>query len=37
MNDKDNVYRMLQEHLDDETIGFPSTESGSDIRVLKTH
>ena len=30
-----DVYRKLQEHLDKMPIGFPSTKSGSDIRVLK--
>jgi Na+-translocating ferredoxin:NAD+ oxidoreductase subunit B len=35
MNEKD-VYRALQMHLDEETICFPATKSGSDIRVLKT-
>jgi Na+-translocating ferredoxin:NAD+ oxidoreductase subunit B len=36
MEEKDDVYRSLQLHLDKETIGFPATKSGSDIRVLKT-
>jgi len=30
-----NVYRKLQEHLDQMPIGFPRAESGSDIRFLK--
>ncbi|MHA1669469.1 MAG: 4Fe-4S binding protein [Promethearchaeota archaeon] len=30
-----DVYRKLQDHLDKMPIGFPSTKSGSDIRVLK--
>ena len=29
------VYRKLQEHLDKMPIGFPTTKSGSDIRILK--
>ncbi|MHA1937874.1 MAG: hypothetical protein ACW97O_06650, partial [Candidatus Thorarchaeota archaeon] len=29
------VYRALQEHMDKTPFGFPSTESGSDIRLLK--
>ena len=35
MNTEDKLYRDLQIHLDNQTIGFPATESGSDIRVLK--
>ena len=35
MSTEDKLYRDLQIHLDDQTIGFPSTESGSDIRLLK--
>ena len=31
----EKLYRDLQEHLDNQTIGFPKTESGSDIRLLK--
>lgn len=31
----DNVYRKLQEHLHEETVGFPATETGSDIRLLE--
>ncbi|TFG30774.1 MAG: 4Fe-4S dicluster domain-containing protein [Promethearchaeota archaeon] len=30
-----DVYRELQEHLDKFVVGFPATESGADIRVLK--
>jgi len=30
-----DVYRKLQEHLDKMPIGFPTTKSGSDIRILK--
>jgi len=36
MEVKDDVYRALQLHLDDQTIGFPAAKSGSDIGLLKT-
>jgi len=32
---KENVFRRLQEHLDDFSIGFPATESGIEIEMLK--
>lgn len=35
MNAENKLYRDLQKHLDEQTIGFPKTESGSDIRLLK--
>jgi Na+-translocating ferredoxin:NAD+ oxidoreductase RNF subunit RnfB len=35
MNSEDRIYRDLQKHLDELPIGFPSTESGVEIRVLK--
>lgn len=35
MSVDDKLYRDLQIHLDEQTIGFPATESGSDIRLLK--
>jgi len=35
MNTKSQVYRDLQEHLDRLPIGYPSTESGVEIRILK--
>jgi Pyruvate/2-oxoacid:ferredoxin oxidoreductase delta subunit len=35
MNETDDVYRALQEHLDKETLGFPATKSSADIRLLK--
>jgi electron transport complex protein RnfB len=35
MEKNDTVYRDLQKHLDSMPIGFPSTEDGSDIKVLK--
>ncbi|MFX1477116.1 MAG: 4Fe-4S binding protein [Promethearchaeota archaeon] len=34
MGEADKIYRDLQIHLDEQTIGFPATESGSDIRLL---
>ena len=30
-----NIYRELQKHLDKMPIGFPATESGIELRVLK--
>lgn len=35
MTSVDEIYRNLQEYLDKKTLGFPATESGSDIRLLK--
>ena len=35
MASEDQVYRELQEHLDRETMGFPATQTGSDIKLLK--
>jgi electron transport complex protein RnfB len=35
MPSEDKVYRELQEHLDKQAIGFPATESGVEIRLLK--
>ena len=32
---EDEVYRKLQQHLDKMPIGFPATESGVEIRILK--
>jgi Na+-translocating ferredoxin:NAD+ oxidoreductase subunit B len=32
---EDKIYRTLQQHLDKQAIGFPSTISGADIRFLK--
>jgi Na+-translocating ferredoxin:NAD+ oxidoreductase subunit B len=31
----DPIYRKLQEHLDKETLGFPATKIGSELRILK--
>jgi electron transport complex protein RnfB len=35
MTSENNIYRLLQRHLDKQAIGFPSTWSGADIRLLK--
>jgi NAD-dependent dihydropyrimidine dehydrogenase PreA subunit len=35
MESKDDLYRKLQEHLDKLPIGFPSTDSGVEIKILK--
>ncbi|MFW9879287.1 MAG: ATP-binding protein [Candidatus Thorarchaeota archaeon] len=35
MSESDDIYRNLQVHLDKQTVGFPATKSGSDIRLLK--
>ncbi|MFW9940985.1 MAG: DUF362 domain-containing protein [Candidatus Thorarchaeota archaeon] len=36
MNDTSkDIYRILQEHLDSMPVGFPATESGVEIRILK--
>jgi len=35
MSQSDDIYRELQVHLDKQTVGFPATKSGSDIRLLK--
>ncbi len=34
MTENDSIYRRLQQHLDKQTIGFPATLSGADIRLL---
>ncbi|MFX1557631.1 MAG: hypothetical protein ACFFC9_10290, partial [Promethearchaeota archaeon] len=34
-NDSLDIYRKLQQHLDKLPIGFPTTKSGSDIRLLQ--
>ena len=36
MSENDKVSRELQIHLDKETVGFPATESGSDLRLLQS-
>jgi len=35
MNDETEIYRDLQKHLDKLPVGYPSTESGVEIRLLK--
>jgi len=35
MTSEDAIYRLLQRHLDKQAIGFPSTWSGADIRLLR--
>jgi hypothetical protein len=35
MQKNETIYRDLQKHLDKMPIGFPSTEDGSDLKVLK--
>jgi electron transport complex protein RnfB len=35
MNSEDQVYRELQKHLDKTPEGFPATDSGAEIRILK--
>jgi len=35
MNTEDTIYRLLQQHLDKQAVGFPSVKSGADIRLLK--
>jgi electron transport complex protein RnfB len=35
MTDEAEIYRRLQRHLDDLPVGFPATESGVEIRILK--
>ena len=36
MKDEGDVYRRLQKHLDELPIGFPATESGVELRILRT-
>lgn len=35
MADQDRVYRLLQQHLDQQPVGFPATWSGTDLRFLR--
>ncbi|MDF1591910.1 MAG: 4Fe-4S binding protein [Desulfobacterales bacterium] len=35
MEQNDNVYIRLQQHLDRQAVGFPATRSGAEIRILK--
>ena len=35
VTDQDRVYRRLQQHLDQQPVGFPSTWSRADLRFLR--
>jgi electron transport complex protein RnfB len=35
VNPKDQIYVRLQKHLDNQTLGFPATRSGVEIKILK--
>ncbi len=35
MHETDDVYRVLQRHLDRQAVGFPATRSGAELRILK--
>jgi len=35
MDTKERVYRSLRQHLDKQTLGYPATKSGAEIRILK--
>lgn len=35
MTTDDSIYRSLQQHLDQQAVGFPAVKSGADIRLLK--
>ena len=35
MNKPDGIYRVLQQHLNQQAVGFPATRSGADIRLLQ--
>ncbi|MFH1983442.1 MAG: hypothetical protein ABIL58_16480 [Pseudomonadota bacterium] len=35
MEDQDQVYRQLQQHLDRMPVGFPATRSGDELEILK--
>jgi Na+-translocating ferredoxin:NAD+ oxidoreductase subunit B len=35
MNSNDQVYTKLQKHLDSQPVGFPATQSGAEIKILK--
>lgn len=35
MNNNDDIYRQLQQHLDRQAVGFPAAGKGADIRLLK--
>ncbi|MBI5102402.1 MAG: 4Fe-4S dicluster domain-containing protein [Nitrospirae bacterium] len=35
MNTDDEIYRLLQRHLDSQAVGFPAAGAGADVRLLK--
>ncbi|MBF0224621.1 MAG: 4Fe-4S dicluster domain-containing protein [Desulfobacterales bacterium] len=35
MSDSDQVYRDLQKHLNNQAVGFPATQSGAELKILK--
>ena len=35
MNKSDKIYIKLQKHLDNQPVGFPATQSKSEIKILK--
>jgi ferredoxin len=35
MRNENDIYRLLQQHLDKQAVGFPTVKSGADIRLLK--
>jgi Na+-translocating ferredoxin:NAD+ oxidoreductase subunit B len=35
MSNENDIYRLLQQHLDKQAVGFPPVKSGADIRLLK--
>ena len=35
MDEQNSIYRDLQQHLDKGPVGYPATESGVDIRLLR--
>ncbi len=35
MDDAEQIYRKLQQHLDKQAVGFPATKSGAEIRILR--
>lgn len=35
MNSSDEIYRLLQQHLDRQAVGFPAAGAGADLRLLK--
>ncbi len=35
MDKEEQIYRNLQQHLDEQAVGYPATKSGAEIRILK--